>query len=356
MPHRTFTAGDVDYITRLNALASALDRRLAQNVLTNGSFQVWQRGTSFANATTVVYGPDRWGLWRGSPPFTLGATVSRQTGDSPSRYCARVQRDSGNTSTTSVVFRQALTTENSIALRGKRLGMRFKARKGANFSASSSILTASVISGTGTDQHPSAYTGSATQASTTCTLTTSWQYFTLDVETIAGSVTELAFGFIYTPVGTAGAADYFEVQEVQVVPISDSNVDVGDYPWRSFEEELAACLPYYEKSFAYATAPAQNAGTDGAFWFPQLQGASTSQRSPFIAYKAIKRSSTPTVTLYNPAAASAQIRNTTDATNWTLSTAEQGNANGFIVQGTSAAGSATGELQAVHWTAEAEIV
>lgn len=362
MAHRTFTAGDVDYITRMNALASSLDRRLQQNLLINGSMQVWQRGTSIASTTVVTYGPDRWAVWRGSSPFTTGATVSRQTGDTSlaggSRYCARVQRDSGNSSTATMYFRQAFTTENSIPLRGRRLGVRFKARRGANFSSGSNLLTVSAVQGTGTDQHPAnIYTGSSTIGSSTVTLTTSWQLFEVDLGTVSGSATEIAFGFVYSPSGTAGAADYYEVAEVTLGFTTDSNVDLGDFPYASFEDELARCLPYYEKSFAYATTPAQNAGGVGASWWPQILGASTSQHLPgMVLYKVTKRSGGPTVTLYNPSAANAQIRNTTDGTDWSSSTVAQSNANGFILSGTSPSGSAAGEVASVQWTSDAELV
>lgn len=361
MPHRTFTAGDADYIARMNALASSADRRLAQNLLINSGMQVWQRGTSIAGVASPAskaYGPDRWTLYRASS--ATGMTVSRQAGDTTagSRYCARVQRDSGNSSTAIVYLRQPMSTENSIALRGKRLGVRFKARRGSNYSASSNVLVVSVVTGTGTDEHPSGpYTGGASQAAVNVTLTTSFQVFNVDLGTVGTTVTELAPGFYYTPVGTAGAADYFEVTDVLLSVTTDSNVDLGDYPYRSFEDELARCLPYYEKSFAYATTPAQNAGGVGASWWPQILGASTSQHLPgMVLYKVAKRSGSPTVTLYNPSAANAQIRNTTDGTDWSSSTVAQSNANGFILSGTSPSGSAAGEVASVQWTSDAELV
>lgn len=353
MPHRTFTAGDTDYITRMNALASSLDRRLAQNILVNGSMQVWQRGTSFASAASVVYSADRWSHWRGS--FATGSTVSRQTGSDPSRYCARVQRDSGNASTALVYIAQALTTENSIPLRGKRLGIRFRARAGANFSASASALSVQVFTGTGTDQHPTVYTGSATPLSTSVTLTTSWQYFTADLGgTVGGTVTELSLGFLYTPVGTASTNDYFEIQEVQLVATTDSNVDVGDYPWRSFEQEFDECQAYYEKSFAYATAPAQNAGTTNTIGFAQALGASTAQYAPSMTLFKRRKRGTPTVTCYNPSAANAQIRNLTGSTDWTSSSLSASDI-GMWATGTSPGGSSAGDRAIFHFAADAEL-
>ena len=322
-------------------------------MLVNGSFQVWQRGTSFASAASRVVTADRWHLWRNT--FALGATVSRQTGGEPSRYCARVQRDNGNASTAFVAFAQPFTSENSIAMRGLRLGVRFRARCGANYSSSGSTLTVQRVTGTGTDEHPSAYTGAASASSTDVVLTSSFQYFTADLGTVATAVTEQAIQFNYTPVGTAGANDYFELQEVQLVAISESNATVGEYQWRSFEDELIACLPYYEKSFPYATAPAQNAGGTGAFHFLQSVGAATASYATASATFSARKRATPTVTLYNPSAANAQARNYTGTSDWSSCSAIGVGNGSFILSGTTAAGSAAADLSLVHWTAEAEL-
>jgi hypothetical protein len=354
VPYPTFALGQADYLTRLNALSTALDKRLTQNILTNGSFQVWQRGTTFAAAASRVVAADRWHLYRGAG--TLGATASRQTGTDPSRYCLRLQRDSGNTAVNVVHIYQPLTTENTIPLRGRRLGIRFRARAGANFSATTSYLYAQAIVGTGTDQGLSTpYTGEAVQASVPIAITTSWAYYTADLGTVGSTRNGISIDLAYTPVGTAGAADYVELQEVQVVTIADANVYIGDYPWRTFEEELAACQPYYEKSFPYATTPAQAAGLTGAFAFTQVVGASTAAFAPAqLQFKARKRT-TPTVTLYNPINANAQVRNQSAAVDWSASTGATLYETGFLVQGTTGAGSAAGNLSYVHWTADAEL-
>lgn len=343
-----------DYSLRMNALANSLDRPLAQNILVNGSMQVWQRGTSFASAASRVTTADRWQSTRGGG--VAGATISRQTGNNPSQYCARVQRDSANASTQIVYFSQNLTTNNSYPLRGKRLGLRFAARQGADFSASSSALGVQVQTGTGTDQNVLAgFTGQTATLNSSATLTTSWQYFSFDVGVIDASITQVAVLFSFTPVGTASTNDYFEIQEVQLVQTLDSNVDVSDYPWRSFEEELAACLPYYEKSFDYETAPAQNAGSAGADWFRQWDGTGASQYAPgVIKYKAIKRG-TVTTTIYNPSAANAQFRNFTRTADWSGCALAQATRHAFFPSGTSDVGSAAGDLILFHWTADAEL-
>jgi len=139
-------------------------------------------------------------------------------------------------------FYQSMETVNSIPFVGKTVTYSFYARAGANYSPTSSALAARVYSGTGTDQSVFTYTGSASVINTTMTLTSTWQRFTA-TGTVATSATELAVGFEWSPTGTAGAADYFEVTGVQL--------DIGNValPYRAagttYQQELAACQRYY---------------------------------------------------------------------------------------------------------------
>ena len=213
----------------------------------NSAFQVWQRGTSIAGQQ--AYTADRWYKLRGSD--STGQTVSRQTTSDTTnlpniQYCARVQRVVSNTSVDALFFYQPFETVNSIPFAGKTVTMSFYARAGANYSSASSALTATLYTGTGTDQQTSyAYTGSATPINATATLTTTWQRFSY-TGTIASTATEMGPTFIYTPVGTAGANDYFEITGVQI--------EVGSVATQfktfsaTLQGELAACQRYYYRA------------------------------------------------------------------------------------------------------------
>jgi hypothetical protein len=111
-----------------------------RNFFINGGTDIWQRGTSIA-LTTSAYTSDRWQGYRA----VAGSTVSRQvTGDTTNlpfiQYCARVQRDSGNTATNTIYLGQSLETVNSIPLAGKTVTLSFYARAGANYSTASNAL------------------------------------------------------------------------------------------------------------------------------------------------------------------------------------------------------------------------
>ena len=218
-----------------------------QNPVLNSAFQVWQRGTSLA-ASGWVYGADRWAYWRDA--YVGGITMSRQvTNDTTNlpfiQYCARIQRTAANTSTAVLYTTNTFESLNSIPLAGKAISISYYARAGANYSAASNSLSVAVISGTGTDQQGNSFTGGATVVTSLATLTTTWQRFTA-TGTVAATATQLAITASYTPVGTAGANDYFEITGVQL--------EVGSVatPFHTFsttlQGELAACQRYYWQS------------------------------------------------------------------------------------------------------------
>jgi hypothetical protein len=218
-----------------------------KNAVINSNFSVWQRGTTgFVPNGTGVYTADRWQANRG----TTGSTVSRQvTGDTTNlpniQYAARVQRDSGTTATNSIFFGQSFETVNSIPFAGKTVTLSFYARAGANYSPTSSALGVNVASGSGTDQNllTAGYTGSTNVVNTSATLTTTWQRFSYS-GTVSSTVSnEIGFYFTSTPVGTAGANDYYEVTGVQLEIASSASAFMTNGP--TYEAELAACQRYY---------------------------------------------------------------------------------------------------------------
>jgi len=225
---------------------SASQNLTFRNLIINGAMQVWQRGTSVAvsGSSAYTFAADRWGYFRGS--YATGMTVSRQaTGDTTNlpniQYCARVQRDSGNTSTQIIYVQQNFETVNSIPLVGKTVTLSFYARAGANFSSASNVLSFGVNTGTGTDQSLlSGYTGSASPISTNVTLTTTWQRFSATA-TLSSSATQIGIGFNYTPVGTASTNDYFEITGVQL----EAGPAATPFENRPYGIELILCQRYF---------------------------------------------------------------------------------------------------------------
>jgi hypothetical protein len=233
--------------------------------------QVWQRGTTaLATATGLGNGftSDRWQLYRSG--FNANASGSRQaTSDTTNlpniQYCNRIQRTAASTGTQTVFLAQNFESINSIPLAGKTVTFSFYARAGANYSATSNILVASVLSGTGTDENmANVYTGQATVIGQNTTLTTTWQRFTYS-GTVASNATQIGVRFEFTPTGTAGANDYFEITGVQ---LEASTVASAYAPNGStYQAELAACQRYYYRVNGvdgYLIATGQCFSTTGA--------------------------------------------------------------------------------------------
>ena len=252
---------DSDLVTNgalaIRTLGNAIDttmatKAVASNPVINSAMQVWQRGTSVAGSTTA-FSADRWQSYRS----VAGSTFSRQaTSDTTNlpfiQYCTRVQRDNGNTSTTVMAFFQNFETINSIPYAGKSITFSFYARKGANYSPTSSALGVQLISGTGTDQNViTGYTGSTNVVNQTATLTTTWQRFTY-TGTVAATATELCVYFSNTPVGTAGAADYYEITGVQI-DLNSVALPFQTASGGSIQGELAMCQRYYFRNSGAAT-------------------------------------------------------------------------------------------------------
>ena len=233
------------------------------NPILNSSFQVWQRGTSIAgSAGSYLYTADRW-----QTNASTALTVSRQaTGDTTNlpfiQYCARVQRNNASTATAAAVLTQSFESVNSIPYAGKTVTISFYARRGANFSGASNQLELYLVSGTGTDQNAfvGGFTGATNVIYQTPTLTTTWQRFSYTA-TVATTATQLATQFTYTPTGTAGAADFYEVTGVQL--------EIGSVatPFKTYagtiQGELDACQRYYWRQtgqayLTYGTGSAQD--------------------------------------------------------------------------------------------------
>jgi hypothetical protein len=213
------------------------------NPVINSAFQIWQRGTSVA-VTSSAYTADRWMGYRASAGGTISRQVTNDTTNLPSiQYCARVQRNSGNTSTDYIAIVNSFETINSIPYAGKTVTLSFYARAGANYSSTSNLMQVILTTGTGTDQNALlSYTGGTNIVSQAATLTTTWQRFTYTAA-VGSTATELGMYFYFSPTGTAGANDFFEITGVQI--------DVGSValPFRTngatLQGELAACQRYF---------------------------------------------------------------------------------------------------------------
>lgn len=238
-----------------NRVLSSLANSTAagKNLVINGGMEIWQRGASIAQASSLTYTADRWGAYRAG--YATGTTISRQLTNDTSvlphiQYCARIQRNSGTSGLQEIVFTNNFETVNSIPLAGKTVTLSFYARKGSDYSSNSSVLSVNFISGTGTDLPITNYTGAAYPIANGVVLTNSWQRFSF-TGTLALNITQASVWFSYTPTGTAGANDYFEITGVQLElgPVATPFSRMTG----TIQQELAACQRYYTRFSADAT-------------------------------------------------------------------------------------------------------
>jgi hypothetical protein len=230
-------------VTSLNGGQLAGNR----NIVYNGEFIVAQRGASYALTTSTIYGSvDRWAFIMASS----AAGIANQVGDAPPAgftKSLKLGRTAGSTLTNAIRMYQILETVDSVKARSKSYTLSFYAKAGANFSAASSNLSIRLSEGTGSDQSVTnlpggSLTGYSEKVSTNQVITTSWVRYSF-TGTFGGAMSQIGFGFFYTPAGTAGADDNVYITGVQ---LEEGSV-ATPFEHRSYGEELALCQRYYQQ-------------------------------------------------------------------------------------------------------------
>jgi hypothetical protein len=220
----------------------------ASNPVLNSAFDIWQRGTSGSASGYTAgagYNADRWQNY-----YAGTMTCSRQaTNDTTNlpfiQYCARVQRNSGQTNTGGYYISYTMESTDSIRYAGRTVTLSWYARAGSNYSPTSSLLNYYLQTGTGTDgNNLFGFTGSVNSLNSTVTLTTTWQRFSATA-TLNTNIAQIGLAFYGNPTGTASTNDYFEITGVQI--------DIGNValPYRRYsgtlQGELAACERYFKR-------------------------------------------------------------------------------------------------------------
>ena len=212
-----------------------------RNMLINSDMRVAQRGTSLS--APQGYTLDRWKSIR----FGIGEyTVSQQaitdlTGFSK---CARVQRNSGTTSTNEAAFNQPVEQLNSARAAGQTVTLSFWLRVGANYSGTAGSLKSGIAyttSATDVGMNYDNFTAGGTSSLVSRTGTTSWVYHT---QSFAIPSTAKQVGVAFTTTawsGTAGAADYYEITGIQL----EAGDTATPFEHRSYAAEYQSCARYY---------------------------------------------------------------------------------------------------------------
>lgn len=331
-----------------------------KNLLYNGDFQLWQRGTTFSASTapTGMYTADRWQFGLNSNSYA--ATFSQVAGAVPGTYAMRVNRTSGGAvAAGSIELLQSLPISSCVGLAGQYLTITFTIRAGTDFNGGNLTTGLGVAVTTGTDATNISdlygyYTGRKLVIQPPAlALSTSWQTFTFTSPApIDTDVTQVSTVFVYIPQGGAGSVnDYYEIENIKL----EAGTASTNYVHNDLQTNLTLCEAFYCKSFDLTTTPAQNIGTNtGELFFPStvVGAASIISQSVYFPQTMLAM---PLMTLYNPSAANAQIRNESRSQDLSGSTIGDHNQKGFVLLGTGSAGTIVSDALSVHWTAQAEL-
>ena len=260
-------------VTTLTASGDLTANNFAgRNRIINGDFAIWQRGTSFSPAANAqVYTVDRFFMNRNG---VSEWTVARQ-GNS-AQYSCRVQRNASTTSTQAMRVRQVLESANCVGTVGETVTFSCEIKVGANFSAASGYVTLTIVTGTGNDQSSTTmatgFTGAATASSNTVP-TTSFVKYSVTSAVLGATASQLGVLIEATPVGTAGADDWYEIRNLQLeVGSTATEFEVG-----SVGNTLAKCQRYYQRHSSLHSCWSYNTTTIrcSVAYSPQLRAAGT---------------------------------------------------------------------------------
>jgi hypothetical protein len=216
-----------------------------RNLLVNGAFDIWQRGTSFTHTNGKIYVADRWIV----QPQSTAHTFTQVAASSPiagmgSRYALRIQRNADVTATGFTYFAQDNESSMAYHCQGKKITLSYFARKGADYSATSDYFSLGIVGGKGIDQAlVSGYTSAAFLVNTNATLTTSWQRFSFTTGVVPSDVTQIGLQGGRVNVGTAGANDYVDITGIQL-EVGD---EATDFEYTEVSATLKMCERYYQK-------------------------------------------------------------------------------------------------------------
>jgi hypothetical protein len=233
-----------------------------RNRIINGNMAIAQRGTTATVGPIGVYtwcSVDRWAVYTANPSVIFSQLANAPAGF---RYCTKMQRPFGATGTSSLVMCQGIEAANCNDLSGKQVTLSFWARAGANFTATSNLLFASVTTSTTADQSITginAWAGRALPINSTVTLSTSWTKYTL-TGTFGSGVLEVGVEIGFSPTGTAGTDDSVYITGVQ---LEEGSV-ATPYEMQIYSDQLAQCQRYYYNTYPSSPSSGIYTGSPGA--------------------------------------------------------------------------------------------
>lgn len=226
-----------------------------RNLIINGGFDIWQRGTSFTNPASVTgFTADRFfPVYDGSgatrtisqgqfDPYLSGASITATppSGTAPTYFLRWNQSVAGSGGTYNILYANRIEDVRLIA--GQTVTLSFYAKAGSNLTMPT--IDIEQVFGTGGSPSSNVYT----TVTSNVAVTTSWQrfYFTFVVPSAAGKVIGTNTNSSYTTIRLwlpVNSAFTFDIWGVQL----ERNTQPTPFEQRPIGVELALCQRYFWK-------------------------------------------------------------------------------------------------------------
>ena len=327
-----------------------------RNYVINGTFAVNQIVTP--TTTDNSYPIDGWKLLLGA---VNAATFEQDTADVPTGagYAAKLIVGSGNNNKFGLFC--PIENKDMLSLRGSTCALRvaLKATAGLvdgtgkirigilEFTGSADAISADPISAWGAEGTNPTLAANWAFANTPAAIavTTAWVNYSVTAVTISASATNVAVLIWSDDTTNTQTTDILRIGGFVTLSRGSAHPVAHMAP---FEEELRRCQRYFYKTFPQATAPAQNAGLDGALYI-----ARTANNAVIAASYCVTMRAAPTITYFNPSNTNALARNISTPGD-AASTASLGTPNDASVS-IAIGGGSSGDNFAIHFTADARL-
>lgn len=331
-----------------------------RQALTNGSFDIWQEFPSGTITTPNddTYGPDMWNLLleaNGAWSFTRDTDVPSNGG---SIYSLKATNVTANNQCAIVQF---LENMDAKKFAGKNASLSFYAKTNSteianlrvailSWNSTADSITSDVISAWAQNGTNPTWAANWTMENTPANLalTSSWQRF--EVENIAidtSGMTNLAV-VVWVDDGTIATNDDFYITQIQ---LNEGSVALPYAP-NDFEDELSRCESFWQKSFNYATSPADGAGISGSTAL--ITDVNNVTYPGVTVFLKRRMRTTPTITFFNPQTSTANKFTNNSGTHYPAQPAIAVGEKSFlaVVNNTAVAQYVT---LYIHWTANARL-
>ena len=201
-----------------------------RNIIINGAFQHWQRGTSFSSN---VFGADRWKFYA---PGSHAYTRSTDTPDSPNNFQFSASAGGSGDATGLTQFVESANAQPLPSSGSDKVILSFYLKHTTNSG------TAKITSSVGTMDSADNSGATTTRSTQNHNTTTGWARYTHEM-TGADLTTAVTNGLVVTIKHNGSGATLFLITGIQL----EISSQVTPFENRSVGEELSLCQRYFHK-------------------------------------------------------------------------------------------------------------